>query len=97
MGNVNQSINNNHNNYENRTQKNDNDNFTARSKIRNASTGSAIQQTKASNVIDSINKMRNVQVFGQMDDVIMNDRLVGQITAYLIFVNCGTPPHYLDL
>ena len=77
--------------------KNDNDKFTARSKIRNASTSSAIQQTKATNVIDSINKLRNVQVFGQMDDDVMNDRLVGQITSYLIFVNCGTPPHYLDL
>ena len=47
--------------------------------------------------IDSINKLRNVQIFGQMDDAIMNDCLAGQITAYLIFVNCGTPPHYLDL
>ena len=47
--------------------------------------------------IDSINKLRNVQIFGQMDDAIMNDRLEGQITAYLIFVNCGTQSHYLDL
>ena len=49
--------------------------------IRNTSTTVVSNKRWPPLAIDSINKLRNVQIFGQMEDMIMNDRLVGQITA----------------